>query len=211
MAPANTGSLVIKSTAVIATDQINNGRRAIVKALDIRETKIVVRKLILPRIEEIPAKWRLKIARSTEIPLWNLESAKGGYTVHPVPTPLSRMEESSKKVKEGINNQKDKLFIRGKAISATPNIKGSSQLPKPPIEIGITIKKIITKAWAVTITLYRCSSASQGPIVPNSKRISRERDKPIKPAQIPKIKYKVPMSLWLVDIVQRTILDIIGV
>jgi hypothetical protein len=56
MAPANTGSLVIKSTAVIATDQINNGRRAIVKALDIRETKIVVRKLILPRIEEIPAK-----------------------------------------------------------------------------------------------------------------------------------------------------------
>jgi hypothetical protein len=124
-----------------------------------------------------------------------LESAKGGYTVHPVPTPLSRMEESSKKVKEGINNQKDKLFIRGKAISATPNIKGSSQLPKPPIEIGITIKKIITKAWAVTITLYRCSSASQGPIVPNSKRINRERDKPIKPAQIPKIKYKVPMSL----------------
>jgi len=46
----------------------------------------------------------------------------------------------------GINNQNDKLFIRGKAISATPNIRGINQLPKPPIEIGITIKKIITKA-----------------------------------------------------------------
>jgi hypothetical protein len=34
----------------------------------VREQTIVVRKLILPRIEEIPAKWRLKIAKSTEIP-----------------------------------------------------------------------------------------------------------------------------------------------
>lgn len=45
------------------------------------------------------------------------------------------------------------LFIRGKAISGAPNIRGTSQFPKPPIMIGITIKKIITKAWAVTITL----------------------------------------------------------
>ena len=27
--------------------------------------------------------------------------------------------------------------------------------------------------------------------------------KPIKPAHIPKIKYKVPISLWFVDAVQR--------
>ena len=56
-------------------------------------------------------------------------------------------------MKEGIRSQKDRLFMRGKAISATPSISGISQLPKPPILIGITIKKIITKAWAVTITL----------------------------------------------------------
>jgi hypothetical protein len=49
-------------------------------------------------------------------------------------------------VKEGINNQKDRLFIRGKAMSGTPTIKGINQLPKPPIEIGITMKKIIIKA-----------------------------------------------------------------
>jgi hypothetical protein len=56
-------------------------------------------------------------------------------------------------VREGGSNQKLILFIRGKAISGAPNIKGKSQFPKPPIKIGITIKKIIIKAWAVTITL----------------------------------------------------------
>lgn len=45
------------------------------------------------------------------------------------------------------------LLRRGNAISGEPNIKGTSQLPKQPIRMGITMKKIITKAWAVTITL----------------------------------------------------------
>ena len=45
------------------------------------------------------------------------------------------------------------LFIRGNAISGAPIIRGISQFPNPPIMIGITIKKIITKACAVTITL----------------------------------------------------------
>jgi hypothetical protein len=37
--------------------------------LFLREQIIVVKKLILPKIEETPAKWSLKIAKSTEIPL----------------------------------------------------------------------------------------------------------------------------------------------
>jgi hypothetical protein len=45
------------------------------------------------------------------------------------------------------------LFIRGNAISGAHNINGISQFPKAPIMIGIAMKKIITKAWAVTITL----------------------------------------------------------
>ena len=57
------------------------------------------------------------------------------------------------KVNEGGKSQKLILFIRGKAISGAPNIRGTSQLPNPPIIIGITIKKIIIKAWAVTIVL----------------------------------------------------------
>jgi len=45
------------------------------------------------------------------------------------------------------------LFIRGNVISGAPNISGTNQFPNPPIIIGITMKKIMTKAWAVTITL----------------------------------------------------------
>jgi hypothetical protein len=80
-------------------------------------------------------------------------------------------------------------------MSATPSIRGISQFPKPPIEIGITIKKIITKACAVTITLYKCSSPKNGPMIPNSKRISNLILRPISPAHIPNTKYRVPMSL----------------
>lgn len=56
------------------------------------------------------------------------------------------MEERRRKVKDGKRSQKERLFIRGKAISATPSIRGISQFPNPPIEIGITIKKIMIKA-----------------------------------------------------------------
>jgi len=63
-----------------------------------------------------------------------------------VPAPESTIEEDNKRKKEGTNNQKDKLFIRGKTISTQPSIKGINQLPNPPIAIGITIKKIIINA-----------------------------------------------------------------
>lgn len=113
----------------------------------------VVMKLMAPRIDEIPARWREKMARSTEAPAWARLPASGGYTVQPVPAPVSTVEEARRRRKDGGRSQKLILFIRGNAISGAPIIRGTSQLPKPPIIIGITIKKIITKAWAVTITL----------------------------------------------------------
>jgi len=67
--------------------------------------------------------------------------------------PDSTILLKSNKNKEGGNNQNLILFNRGKAISGAPNIKGINQLPNPPIIIGITIKKIIIKAWLVTIIL----------------------------------------------------------
>jgi hypothetical protein len=45
------------------------------------------------------------------------------------------------------------LFIRGNAITGAPSISGTSQLPNPPIMIGITVNKIMMKACAVTVTL----------------------------------------------------------
>jgi len=44
-------------------------------------------------------------------------------------------------------------------MSGAPSVSGTSQFPKPPIIIGITIEKIKTKAWAATITLEIWSSA----------------------------------------------------
>jgi hypothetical protein len=46
------------------------------------------------------------------------------------------------------------LFNRGNAISAAPSISGRSQFPNPPINTGITKKKIIKNACAVTRVLY---------------------------------------------------------
>lgn len=63
-----------------------------------------------------------------------------------MPTPFSTAAEETNKVKDGGNNQNLILFKRGKAISGAPNIKGNNQLPKPPINTGITKKKIIRNA-----------------------------------------------------------------
>jgi hypothetical protein len=77
----------------------------------------------------------------------------GGYTVHPVPAPDSTKLLLISISRAGIKNQKLILLSRGKAISGAPSIRGINQLPNPPIKIGITIKKIIINAWAVTTTL----------------------------------------------------------
>jgi hypothetical protein len=63
------------------------------------------------------------------------------------------MLEKRTRIKEGGSNQKLILFNRGKAISGAPINIGTNQLPKPPIKTGMTIKKIIKKACAVTTTL----------------------------------------------------------
>lgn len=70
-----------------------------------------------------------------------------------MPAPASTVEEARRSRNDGGNSQKLMLFMRGNAISGAPIISGTSQFPNPPIMIGITMKKIITKAWAVTITL----------------------------------------------------------
>lgn len=93
------------------------------------------------------------MVRSTDAPACAKFPAKGGYTVQPVPAPASTMEEARRSRKEGGSSQKLMLFIRGNAMSGAPIIRGTSQFPKPPIMIGMTMKKIITNACAVTITL----------------------------------------------------------
>lgn len=78
IAPARTGRDVINKTEVTAKAQIIRGIRSRDNFLVVREQMMVVRKLIEPRIEEIPAMCSEKIAKSTEIPEWNLMSDRGG-------------------------------------------------------------------------------------------------------------------------------------
>lgn len=152
MPAASTGRDSSNRTAVIRTAHTNRG----VWYWEIAGgfmLIIVVMKLIAPRMDDTPARCNEKMVRSTEAPAWARFPARGGYTVHPVPAPASTPDEAKSRRKEGGRSQKLMLFIRGNAMSGAPIISGTSQLPNPPIIIGITIKKIITKAWAVTITL----------------------------------------------------------
>jgi hypothetical protein len=152
IAPARTGKDKSSKMVVMNTDQTNKGTRSISMLLG-RMFMIVVIKLIEPRILDTPAKCKEKMAKSTAPPLWEILPAKGGYTVHPVPAPDSTIEDLRRRSSDGGSNQNLILFIRGKAISGADTIIGTNQLPNPPIKAGITIKKIITNAWAVTITL----------------------------------------------------------
>ena len=105
-----------------------------------------------------------------------------------MPAPNSTRDLLINNNRAGNKNQNLILFNRGKAISGAPNIKGINQFPNPPIKIGITIKKIMTKACAVTITLYSWSSPSKDPGCPSSIRINILNPVPNIPLQAPVIK-----------------------
>ena len=63
-----------------------------------------------------------------------------------MPAPFSTAAEDTKRRSDGGSNQNLRLLSRGNAISGAPSIRGSSQLPNPPIKTGITKKKIIRNA-----------------------------------------------------------------
>lgn len=57
-----------------------------------------------------PATCKLKIAKSTEAPGCAAIEDNGGYTVQPVPAPMSTKALASNKIKEGINNSKTNII-----------------------------------------------------------------------------------------------------
>ena len=114
---------------------------------------IVTVKFIDPIKDAAPAKCRLNIAKSTDGPEWAIPLDNGGYIVQPVPAPPSSKAEKNNSINAKGNNQNERLFNLGYAISGAPTKIGINQLPKPPINKGMTKKNIIIKAWEVTITL----------------------------------------------------------
>lgn len=108
-------------------------------------------------------------------------------------------------IKLGGNNQKLILFSLGNAMSGPPTSKGSKKLPKPPIIAGIIMKNIMRIACAVIMLLYSWLSAIYCTPGPDSSiLINTEKAVPNSPANKANIKYRVPISLALLDKNQRS-------
>lgn len=75
----------------------------------------VVIKLLAPKMEETPAKWRVKMVRSTDASACARFPAKG-LTVQPDSAPASTTEDASRSRKDSGRSQKLILFICGNAI-----------------------------------------------------------------------------------------------
>ena len=68
--------------------------------------KTIVIKVIVPRIEETPAKCKEKMVRSTEAPSWARLQARAEYMVPLVPEPASTTGDMSKSKNDGGSSQK---------------------------------------------------------------------------------------------------------
>lgn len=77
IAPANTGRESSNRVAVINTDHTKSGTVSNFIVMG-RIFKMVVMKLIAPRMEDAPAKWREKIVISMAEVLWNIWFDNGG-------------------------------------------------------------------------------------------------------------------------------------
>ena len=105
-----------------------------------------------------------------------------------MPAPFSTAADMTRRRGAGGRSQKLRLFIRGKAISGADSIRGISQFPNAPIITGITIKKIIRKACAVTMVLYSWSLPRKEPGWPNSRRMRMLMEVPNRPPHVPRRK-----------------------
>jgi len=77
IAPAKTGNESKSKNAVINTDHTKRGILCM-KSPGARILKIVTMKLIAPKIELVPERWKLKIAKSTEGPECAWSADNGG-------------------------------------------------------------------------------------------------------------------------------------
>src|SRR3546814_11259102 len=97
-----------------------------------RMLKMVVMKLMAPRMDEAPARCIEKIVMSTESPGCPRTLDSGGSIVHPAPAPLPRKAENSSRPKEGRSSQQMSLFIHGTDMYHARIINGTTQAPNTP-------------------------------------------------------------------------------
>src|SRR6202158_4887494 len=95
MAPASTGSDSNSRNTVTRIDHTNSGILCSVMP-GARMLKIVVMKLMAPRIDEAPARWIDKITKSIAGPGEPAFDENGGYMTQPPPKPLKPGDPSMK-------------------------------------------------------------------------------------------------------------------
>ena len=98
--------------------------------------------------------------------------------------------------------QKLQLFMRGSAISGAPIIKGTIQFASPT-KAGMITRNTMIKPCMVVIWLKKAGCKNCRPGWNNSRRINIAMPPPINSMMKAKMRYIVPISLWLVVYNQR--------
>ncbi len=98
--------------------------------------------------------------------------------------------------------QKLQLFMRGSAMSGAPIIIGICQLARPTMA-GMMAPNTMISPCMVVMVLKNCGSTICRPGWNSSARITMAIAPPISSMMKENHRYRVPMSLWLVVLIQR--------
>src|SRR5690606_32202397 len=163
---------------------------------------IVTMMLIDAMIDDRPSRWIAKIENGSAAPVC---SDSGGYIVQPeadAPPGMKNVIKSS--VVANGSSQNDQLLRRGSAMSGAPIISGTIQFAKPA-NAGMIAPKIMISAWTVVIELKNSGWTNCSPGWNSSSRMTIAIVPPMKNISSENVRYSVPMSLWLVVVIQRMI------
>ena len=93
--------------------------------------------------------------------------------------------------------QKDRLFMRGRAISGAPIMSGTIQFARPT-KAGMMAPKTMIKPWFVVIWLKKAGSTNCRPGWKSSARMTSAMSPPTRNIMKLNQRYIEPMSLWFV-------------
>ena len=158
--------------------------------------------LIEPMIDDAPMMWIAKIVRSMPMPAC---TDSGGYSVQPpAAAPPGTKNEPISMSAAGGSSQKLQLFIRANAMSGAPIIIGTCQFAKPTAA-GMIAPKIMMRPCSVVSELKNSGWTICSPGWNSSARMVSAMQPPTKNIVSENSRYSVPMSLWLVVVIQRMI------
>ncbi|CPJ58695.1 Uncharacterised protein [Bordetella pertussis] len=194
MPAASTGITASSRNAVISQVQQNSGMRISVMP-GARMLRMVTMMLIAPMMDEAPMMCSAKMVRSMPGPIW---ADSGAYSVQPAAVaPPSTQNELSRSTEATGSSQKLKLFMRANAMLEAPICKGIIQLAKPT-NAGMTAPNTMIRPCMVVNWLNSSGRKNCRPGSNSSVRTASASTPPTMSITSEKIRYIVPMSLWLV-------------